>query len=1389
MAEITFADDTPAPTSKITFVDPQSDDEKAEALWAGRPVTLSAVQRVAKEHGTTPDAVMSLGTGLGKFESQLGSTVVGQGLLRAGQGLENVAGSIVGSTARALGFDSVYERVKADQKRRDEFLTFIEKGGDTESVLGERGSRIYGETMKLVGNIGGAGVAGPTSVYSLMINDSWQAGLDDAQNEGLSGLDSVAHAGRSAVIMGGISYLMGRIPGIKTLETSFSGAAKNEIQSFMRSPGMRGKMLAAAKELGGIAASGAEQMMISGGQQINDMALDPAREFDWSQVFEQGAIGVTGRGAIGAYKGLHETLNKYTATLPERAKGIHAADTDMARGVNPLEALQVKGNQFETELGHKEMSKESRDSYRRALEFYVEETRNNGKIGALQKMEQDVVGLQEARKAKPAEGQPAPEPPKSIDERATQSMRDIEQQQPAVPAADNIVKPEAQINPYILAPWESETRQQRRIRLLSRDLSSANDTIQGLRKGVKENQRLTKAQQDAALELVQDHIPKSDQWKFSRGILDATRPKLIDKLLDRMQKHVDARDHRLAVDALGEAFGKAKNLRTEFGDLAKGVRRSVDVRKFNGREAAETIRKWADDNPDALLTKADAATLERLGKVNVHQMAPDDIRGLASYVEQLAYESAAKDRLIGFNESASVRDTGDIISQQAANVKPLEMTSDSVLRQAFSSGDIQPGERTLISRLFHEAGERPEVTLNRISPELKTRLYDEVRGARGRYKSRLKTTTEALAATFQQVGLPFETSVGASAMQALGHNATPLEAWREQTRKINGIDLTRGEALQLVRWLDDPVASKALQASGVDLSGERTLGPFDGDLMTQLTEFVGDQGLAIKDTMFQHDNTFVIDGVNDANQRMTGRALTDKKNVVPIVRAEEEYQNFLTNPRSGFGMREALADSYGHLKYREGGTAKLRVPEGMDAIDMFMKHADRMHRFSEYGLAARNSELMLNDPVTKKAILRTNGKQGYQHIVDSIRGEVAGFNPTDATTRNIARWNSMVAGSMIAGKLSVMAAQPLDTIAAAAYNENGFAHLAAGMKEYGLRGLPEIKAEMDAVLGQNSGEYWSRNNHDNYAGEVTSGQFRTRGYFRPQSLVQQAFRPLNASEFYAAQMPNYLAAKAAAREKFGLGANDYGAHPEHPQWVQSVVGDWEAATYRGSNTSDAMELPASLQYAKTNPAAGLIMNFYNTASKVYSLFSAGSSAVAARDYKSAGRFLGAAAASTAMFAAMQEALSLGEKDKEKHGFISRAAMRAVTNTIGLHPAGGQIIADQLVRPMLGLHGFSENPVLLIETITSAASGAGTLVSNATGMAENALEPEQELKKWQQLGNDLGSLLGLPVPAIVDYTRRASKLWHGGSILPGTSPAAPKSKKSKKARSYGATSPY
>jgi hypothetical protein len=943
------------------------------------------------------------------------------------------------------------------------------------------------------------------------------------------------------------------------------------------------------------------------------------------------------------------------------------------------------------------------------------------------------------------------------------SMQDFEASMIRARQAVAVEEPKVapvKVDPNLKAPWEPRTHTEARLETTHARLEDARLKIRDMRQATREQKALREDQLKSARELVQEYVPPEDQGRFLVGIEQARTPARVDKLLDRVIKHVDDADHRQAKTQLAESIKKAANLRDEFRDMAKQVRNSVEFKKFKNKEAAQQLKNLVDENPQALLTDTDKAMLGRLEKQDVNSMTADDIRTLSSFVQDLAYESATRDKLIGETFATQIRDVGDKITVESQNVKPLAMKGGppepQYGMQPETAAKMAEPTRIAISKGFREFGTRPEITIGRISPTLRDWLYKKI-GLEDQDKLDLwgKEVTTQYSGLLNAIGLDHSSTIKAAALSKVGQPGTALDAWRDQKRTIGGVDLTRGEAGLIMRAFQDYRNIEPLRDFGYEFADGRRTGAIDDNMLMQLAEFFGKEGMSQASYMFQYTNGPMIDRVNDTHRVLKGRPLTERRDVVPRSVAEEDYTKLT---RSSLAARAMAVDSYGHLQHRtEAGNALKQSRAGGDFIDEFFGHVDRMHKYAAFGVSARNAEAILNDPPVRQRITELNGKDGLEEIEDALRSHVAGYVAADFKDVTIARINSATAAAILGGRVSTMALQPVDMLTAAAYDQGGLARLTKNAR---LAGDPRVMKEMEAVLGAESGLYWRRFGSDKYSGETTSGAFRQRGHFRPQSLADHAMRPLAELERQVSSV-FYVNAKDKVAEA-GVQAN-----MDDPQYRKAVALEWNQQVLRAFNSSNGLELSSALRRARQNPLFGLITSFSNTATKIYSLLPKAVDEFSAGRHEEGLHTLAALGTSIAATAAVRAAMS---HEKSDDPYLTRFGKRFILGLVGVHPMFGQLL-ETVPRKMMGMREFSGDNVFLLGQLGGVAVQLGQTAKTWAEVNSSKKDLSDAFKETYDLVIEGAALLGIPADGLNDL---AYRVWNN-QMAPGLDPPVDKEK--------------
>lgn len=392
---------TASPVGRFGDVSVSSQERKKPEptiLWGDQQVPVREILRVADDNNVNPETIARLGTWQGRLESQLGRTFVGQGLNRAAQGTgqlasaglslgsraaETIAG-VIGAEDTAKNIAQFRSNIHRNQELRSEFLNFIEKGGDTEGLLGERGSRIYNGISNTLGNIGVAGkvVKGSqAAILAITGGEALDSGIEDGRKAGLEGLELASFAANRATVETGLTYMFGRVGerlGVSSFEEALSpgmraavvrtmtdgkltkalfSAAKSskgnaKFMSAIEPLKMKGAFSPAMGAIGGAGMEFLEEGTIAAIQQAMDVDAGVRKSFNIGEVLEAGMTGAASRAALSANSTINRVLNKDKKAIGEIVKGVRAAEEAIeAAGGPSVESLTPEPQGAETGKG------------------------------------------------------------------------------------------------------------------------------------------------------------------------------------------------------------------------------------------------------------------------------------------------------------------------------------------------------------------------------------------------------------------------------------------------------------------------------------------------------------------------------------------------------------------------------------------------------------------------------------------------------------------------------------------------------------------------------------------------------------------------------------------------------------------------------------------------------------------------------------------------------------------------------------------------------------------------------------------------------------------------------------------------------------------------------
>lgn len=778
----------------------------------------------------------------------------------------------------------------------------------------------------------------------------------------------------------------------------------------------------------------------------------------------------------------------------------------------------------------------------------------------------------------------------------------------------------------------------------------------------------------------------------------AQTPAQIRKVLGRLGEHMHKAEVRLAKQDYENAVKKAKGLRPEFAETVKQAQEGVKLDSVDStRDAAEAIRA-------------------------------------------AIYQSMMADSYITGNRAKGIKAEAEQSLAEMETARPLRMQADTILG-AIKGDPSAETARTIFSPdtpLFREDAMRPENQFSRLSETMHERIYRplSVEG-QAEYQGYVNEAEQGLGDLLDSLGLTHGGTFTDTAMNIITFGrGTAWNRWSKKTRRIEGQNLTRLEALDLVTDMLDPENARNMRLAGVKYEDGRRFQVVDERVESQLFDFVGDEGLQIAEWMFRYYNTTNAHRINDANRLLTGRDMITKFNRVPR-RAEGDLE-LVGGENPMRALQDSTLKSYRHFKYRDTTNNPLYKPRGSDAISNFLHHTDRSARFAAFAPRARDATALLNSEGVKQKIIEKEGLQGWDHMAHVLERQVLGPRPTSKTGMALRRHNAVAMASLIAGRMSTVLLTPASAILAPAYRPKG-------IRTY-LRNLPaalasnDVQNRMDAVLSEASPLYARVYKMNGYTKEVTGGVYRREQHFNPPTLADHFLRPLRETTRVTTDISNYLDAELAATAE--------GFEPGTQEWKEKVAREWELNHYRSETASHAMELPGFLLEAKENPWMAVWANFQNQGSRLYSLAPRMFDLMDAGKYKDA---IGVGAALMSSAVAVGLVRSMMRQPEEDEGFLEALAKNSAEEVIGSAPLAGQFM-QVAARQMMGRRTFPSDP-LLASTASQFLEAGATMMEAIITRGDESDDPKAFSEALAKSVGAAMTLIGVPFSGIDDLRKR------------------------------------
>lgn len=1219
--------------------------------------------------------------------------------------------------------------------------------------------------------------------------------MNEADQLGLTGGERAFYAGKKAVIEGGITWLMGRFGeklGLTTMEETLSPGMRNATQQFVQKSGIVEKIKSLAKGVGGATMEAAEEAFIDVMHQGNELDAGSKQKFDWERLLESGAAGLAGAGAAKTIQQIGKTLNRSPQTLQDTVAGVKAAEI----ALRAADAKQTEQGRVSTEAPAPTTASDTdvageantaaaiatlrtdadRAAFERIAAFKVE---SRGKTGARgmnaalafldnvtpeqleslrkpldQKQFAEITGIKKTSAAfrdsfretldvyagvgKSTEATT----PSETESQPTATEPTVEQQS-VEPIAEPTVEPQPQPtpsqspDPNLSAPWEQRSRWQAKFETQYLRNRALREKIATMRVDYRQSRQFREQQLSDAVKLVRENLPSREAGKLIEAIRDARTPATIESLFDRVEAAANKVEHRTAKAQLIDTLKAARNLRPEWADVVDGIRNTIDTGPFKRREKLKALRDELAKHPETPPTENQRQALEILDRKHVNDMTADELRDAAEAVEQATHESQFQNAFLDKRRQETVDQTTAKILDEVHASRQLPLTKPTTFR---------PAKRkflTLDSPYLREWASRPEVIIKGVSPELSKLTWESLGvDAFHTFDKYMREHITGLGQAITDAGLDIGgftvPGMPDSARSALGLMSS-LEKWRNETRLIGGVEMTRGEAHHLHLLMRDRENRAALREHGAKVRDKFT-GPFTPKIENEINSFVGPEGASIADWMFRQLNGPIVDRVNAAWVATRGYRLTNRKQHVPRrLDPDRFWTNDLEKMPEQIG--QAVIESYRHTKQRTRATGALVVE---DSIDAFTNHADRMSRIAAYMVPLRDANAVLLNPKVRDAIQAKTGKLGYDFILDKLNRQVL---PPPVKTKGDAFWrglNTGVAGGILGFRIGAHALQPLSLLTAAAHVPGG-----VGSVLHAYRGGREVLDETERLLEQHSPYFWHRYHSDSWAGEATGGILSGRGWFQPRPIAELSLDSLQWVEKQISLRKGRMAQDVVEQA---------GITPDDPAYGPAVAKEWLKMMLRSESSSNGLELNSTLAWGKDNPVFGSLVMFQNAASKAYSIIPEGYQELRAGHIDSGSRKLALGAASVLFTAMLRDLLSREEVGGD---WPERVAKRAVLAAGQLLPMGGELV-EPVARNLMGMKVWEDDPNATTDLIAEVVKGVGAIADAIHNEAVGTPDPEKFWRKGTKGVKALLTLMGVPVEGIDDLSTRTTEIVTGVS---------------------------
>lgn len=864
---------------------------------------------------------------------------------------------------------------------------------------------------------------------------------------------------------------------------------------------------------------------------------------------------------------------------------------------------------------------------------------------------------------------------------------------------------------------------------------------QKLRDDVRNQRKIEEDIRNQVVQQAKEVLPVDQRGKVITQVRDARTPATLRKGMERIAQVAADAEKTQALNELAKAMkdAKAAKLRPEYQAVVDNLTEELSLRKITEktRRALRATAEYLENNENAIIPPAVIERLKLLNQTAAAELTADEIRDVAKSVNFAIAVSKLKNQLIASKRARTQEELAErILTQMDQRVGKMKERSPRLTRRLFNKllnrQTLSEGpKRSLSSMLLLEAGTRPEVLMEHLSPDLRDLIWEDI-GVQAHHVEE-KTKWE-----FRDA---LEKAVNAAAPNRMFTNS--FENWRHEELKLqarNGqrVTITRDEAIWIYTVMRDPSNREILQRTGITL--DRTDADYKID-PEAVDELIGPAERAISDHMFQQFNGDMKRILNTPFVDVYGFEIATNENYVPrnidMYRAETKVDPLIVLARSV----ESSLTSWGHLKQRVGANAPLRI---RGALDVYMDHVDHVSRIAAYLAPVTNAHAILGRSDVKQAIIERGGKVMLNRILGAIQMQTV-RQGDDGGGWGVVRQATSLAGAGILGlRISPMLKNPSGLFIAASYQGGG------KLLKSALDGFNPAEWKRVRALARKHSPYW-RTRYDNFANQSTSGVASIQRGFGRKSLPEMSLIPLELSDQFGAVIRWNMSE---------MYVEEQGTPRDAPDFNEKVAREWERSMFRSENTGHGMEMTGAIASGRRHAAAAPWFMFSSSTSKIFSA-AVRSALAASRGEKAlaltaASGFLGAITWAAMAGAGLARARG---GDDEDESFVSDVAKRSAQDTAKMVPIVGSLALEPIVRKVLKNNPGTFSGNLWIDQAQAAGRGASDMYAAVENWMEGKTPGRRQtsngdrfLRGLDRFVETTSPLAGIPYGGARDLTR-------------------------------------